>query len=145
MSDPDAGPVVVGIDGSDQSLKALRVALAEARWRDTELHVVHSVDVAPARLHMAGGETLDTREMAQDRHDEVWAQVAPIVGDAGVQVVRVDRLGYPADELVDHCEEVEAGMLVVGTRGRGRVKSAVLGSTSMKALTEAHCPVLVAK
>ncbi|MGH8915070.1 MAG: universal stress protein, partial [Acidimicrobiia bacterium] len=44
----DIGPVVVGIDGSDASLLALRHAAREAGWRGVELHVVHALDVTPA-------------------------------------------------------------------------------------------------
>lgn len=145
MSDHTPGPVVVGVDGSEQSMQAVRVALQEASWRGVALHIVHCVDIAPAHLHMAGGETIDTREMAQQRHDEVWDQIEPLFEGTDVEVVRTDLLGYPADELTDHCEQVGAGLLVVGTRGRGRLASAVLGSTSMKALQQSHCPVLVAK
>jgi nucleotide-binding universal stress UspA family protein len=58
---------------------------------------------------------------------------------------RVDLDGYPADELVGYCAEVGADLLVMGTRGRGRLTSTFLGSTSLRALERAKCVVLIAK
>jgi nucleotide-binding universal stress UspA family protein len=71
--------------------------------------------------------------------------VAPVIEGTDVEIEKVELNGYPADELVAHCDRVGASLVVVGTRGRGRVASAVLGSTSMRILEHAHCPVLIAK
>jgi len=140
-----SGPVVVGVDGSEQSLGATRVALREAELRGRPLHVVHCADVTPAVLHLAGGVTVDTRDYAVQAHQAVWDAVSPLLESAPVAVERVDLSGYPADELAQYCADNDATLLVVGTRGRGRVASAVLGSTSLRALEQAPCNVLVAK
>jgi nucleotide-binding universal stress UspA family protein len=137
--------VVVGIDGSDQSLIALELALEEARLRGAVLHVVHCVDTTPAHLHLAGGVDLSTRDIAEEAHEAVWAVAAPILDNARVEVVTAGLLGYPPDELADYCQQHEAVLLVMGTRGRGRIASTVLGSTSLRVLEQARYPVLIAK
>jgi nucleotide-binding universal stress UspA family protein len=135
--------LVVGIDGSDHSIKALQTAIDEAKRRDAELHVVHVSDFTPAILHLAGDVTVDTAEVAAARREEVWNRVKSLFSTEGFK--RVDLVGYPADSLVDYCQEVGADLLVMGTRGRGRLVATFLGSTSLRALERAHCDVLIAK
>jgi nucleotide-binding universal stress UspA family protein len=144
MSD-NTGPVVVGVDGSAQSLQAVELALEEAGLRGVPLHVVHCADITPAVLHLSGGVNVNTKDLADRQHQEVWELAAPVLDDTEVDVMKVELSGYPADELVRHAEDNDAVLVVVGTRGRGRVASAVLGSTSMRVLEHAPCPVLVAK
>lgn len=144
MSD-NTGPVVVGVDGSAQSLQAVELALEEAGLRGVPLHVVHCADITPAVLHLSGGVNVNTKDLADRQHQQVWELAAPVLDDTDVDVTRIELSGYPADELVRHAEENDAVLVVVGTRGRGRVASAVLGSTSMRVLEHAPCPVLVAK
>jgi nucleotide-binding universal stress UspA family protein len=144
MSD-NTGPVVVGVDGSAQSLQAVELALEEAGLRGVPLHVVHCADITPAVLHLSGGVNVNTKDLADRQHHDVWELAAAVLDDTDVDVTKVELSGYPADELVRHAEDNDAVLVVVGTRGRGRVASAVLGSTSMRVLEHAPCPVLVAK
>ena len=136
--------VIVVYDGSEQSEVALRRAIEEAGLRAAELHVVHVVDVTPAVLHLAGGVTVNTTDLADARRREVWEKAAPLM-DSGGPSRRVDLEGYPADALLDYCREVGADLLVMGTRGRGRLASTFLGSTSLRALEHAQCDVMIAK
>lgn len=133
---------MVGVDGSDQSVHAAKIAGAEAELRGVDLHVVHCVDIQPAILHLREGTT-DTREIASAQHDAIHDKVAESLGDRAY--TRVGREGYPPDELVDYTGEVGAGLLVLGSRGRGRVAGAVLGSTSLRCLEQAEIPVLIVK
>lgn len=140
-----SGPVVVGVDGSEPSLVALRHGIREASLRGTELHVVHVLDVTPAVLHLRGDVTITTKELAQSDRGEVWKRVEPILEEAGVDVVRVDLEGEPKKMLLDYCEESGASVLVVGPRGRGRVERLIVGSTAEAAMRSAKCDVLVVK
>ncbi|MGA8039210.1 MAG: universal stress protein [Acidimicrobiia bacterium] len=115
------GIVVVGVDGSDHSLIALTKAREEAAVRGDMLHVVHVTDFTPAVLHLSDGVTVHTSDLAAARRQEVWSKVDEMLGEADESVDRIDRDGYPADVLVDYCEEVGAELLGLGTRGRGRL------------------------
>jgi nucleotide-binding universal stress UspA family protein len=141
----DTGPVVVGLDGSEASLLALRHSVHEATWRGVELHVVHVLDVTPAVLHLAGNQKISTRDLAESDRVEVWNRATPILEEAELEVVRVDRDGNPADALSAYCIEVGASVLVVGPRGRGRVAEALLGSTAHSVVKSTQCDVLVVK
>lgn len=136
--------MVVGIDGSDHSLVALRAAIEEARRRDADLHVVYITDYTPAVLHLPGDVSVNTADVAEARRIEVWQSAAPLI-DSLPFAQRIDLEGYPADSLVGYSHDVGAVLLVLGNRGRGRLASAFLGSTSLRALERAHCDVLIVK
>lgn len=132
--------VLVGIDGSARSLAALRWAAAEARARDTDLDVVHAwrlpmlaappvLSVLPdySTLEEAGHATLDT------------ALADPAL--AGMRVHPHLTHESPARALIGLA--TEAGLVVVGSRGLGRVTGALLGSVSRQLLHHAPCPVVV--
>ena len=136
--------VVVGIDGSDGSRAALRYALAAAARRQAELAVIaarpprrwawESEDDPPGLT----AELADLRERA----DAFWAEVragAPEAEDVPFHVLTV--AGHPGDLLVEAAEQ--ADLLVVGSRGRGAVRSALLGSVALHCVTDAPCPVAV--
>jgi nucleotide-binding universal stress UspA family protein len=141
----ETGPVVVGLDGSEASLNALRHGLQEAAWRGVELHVVHVLTVTPAVLHLAGDVTITTREQAESDRAEVWRRAEPALDGSEVAVTRVEREGEPGETLTEYSREVGASVLVVGPRGRGRVKEMLLGSTAQAAVRASTCDVLVVK
>lgn len=141
----DKPKIVVGIDGSDNSLNALGRAIEEAVRREAILHVVHVQDFTPATLHLSEGVTVNTTELAEAQRKDVWARAADLIDSAEATIEKIDLDGYPADALVDHCKEIDADLLVMGTRGRGRLAATFLGSTSLRALERAHCDVLIAK
>lgn len=142
MTEITTRPVVVGVDGSELSIQAAKVAADEAGLRGAALHVVHCVDIEPAVLHLPEGKT-DTREIAKQQHDTAHEAIGEALGDVSYE--RVDREGNAPDELTGYTEEVGAGLLVLGSRGRGRMAGAVLGSTSLRCLERAKIPVLIVK
>jgi nucleotide-binding universal stress UspA family protein len=139
------GPVVVGVDGSEASLLALDHAVLEAGWRGVPLHVLHALDVTPAVLHLAHGEAISTRELAESDRREIWKRVDSHLDGFEGELVRVERDGDPGPALIEYTRAVGGSVLVVGPRGRGRVVEALLGSTAHKAVADAHCDVLVVK
>jgi nucleotide-binding universal stress UspA family protein len=139
------GPVVVGIDGSEPGFLALEHAEREARWRNAPLHVVHSLDVTPAVLHLANNQAIRTRELAETDREEVWKRANELLEGSEVDVTTVNLDGNPGQALIAYCGEVDASLLVVGPRGRGRVVDALLGSTAQRVVKDAPGPVLIIK
>lgn len=124
---PDDGSIVVGVDGSGSSDAALRFALAEAERRSAKLVAVYA-DPAAGSLE-AGSLVPAALERAR----------AAMLTDPDVSI-RID-LGRPADVLLDAGRD--AALIVVGSRGRGQVRSLVLGSTSRTVLHRSARPVAV--
>lgn len=140
----DGQRVVVGVDGSSDSTAALEFAFDTAQRRSWGLTVVHvwdmDRDVANAAASLAW--SVDWRQ-ADEQERAVLAE--DLAGYAAqyptVDVRRYVVRGHPVAELARQSEN--AGLLVVGTRGRGRVRGMVLGSVSRSLLHDARCPVAV--
>jgi nucleotide-binding universal stress UspA family protein len=138
--------IVVGVDGSEASLAALRWAADEARLRGSRLVAVH-VWAAPYAPAMPGimepaGIPID-RDVIQQASGEAldqWLHEASAVVE-GVEVERAVVEGEAADALVERSDG--ADLLVVGSRGHGRIAGALLGSISQTAAQHAHCPVVI--
>ncbi|SFK77731.1 universal stress protein [Geodermatophilus ruber] len=142
--------VVVGMDGSSGARAALEAALVEAARRGAALDVVTAVPLAT--VWSGGAPVLGARvdairahaarqareQLGQVRGDEAIAAV-PGVAAVDVQVRAAE--GYPARVLLAAAEGAE--LLVVGNRGRGTVRSALLGSVALHCVSHAPCPVLV--
>lgn len=145
MSGEVKGLIVVGVDGSAPGQVALERAITEARMWDADLHVVYVADVLPVAPYLTDSVPIDMIDLARLQREGVWEAVDPVIEAADRPIERVDLDGYPADRLVEHCEEAGADLLVLGTRGRGRLAATFLGSTSMRAVEHAPCDVLIAK
>jgi nucleotide-binding universal stress UspA family protein len=135
---------VVGIDGSDGSLEALRFAAEEARVRAATLRVVAAWRVPPPVY--AGGFAGDLGRLSEHLREGAEAVLdAALEGMAGaLEGVAVERLvgeGQAAHVLVDAA--ADAALLVVGSRGLGGFGGLLLGSVSQQAATHAPCPVVI--
>jgi nucleotide-binding universal stress UspA family protein len=133
--------VVAGIDDSPVSRLVVARGIEQARWRGTDLHVVHATYMPIVYTDAA----IDWDEVASAQRESVWARAADLLDAADLNVERVDLEGYPPDTLVRYAGEVSASMLVVGTRGRGDFAALILGSTSHRAIHLSECDVLVVK
>jgi nucleotide-binding universal stress UspA family protein len=145
MSDSGSGVVVVGVDGSEHALTALRHAVDEARMRGWDLHVVFVSDLKVELFYIPESIPVDAAELIRAQREGVWEVVDPVLDELDIPVTKVSLEGYAADQLVEYCDAVNAGLLVVGTRGRGRLVSTLLGSTSLRSVQNAKCDVFVAK
>ena len=140
-----AGLISVGVDGSDHSREALRFALTEAALRRARLRMVQSWSIPP--LTASGIGMIPAYDLLRDELAEAAeltlveelerAGGAPI----GVQVERCVVQGDAAGALVEAA--ADADLLVVGSRGHGGVRGAVLGSVSRACLHHAPGPVAV--
>lgn len=124
--DVPAGTVAVGIDGSPGSSAALAEAVDEAVAQHRSLTVIHAGGPAPSAHHVLEA----AREEVERR--------AP-----GLETHLVLHIGDPRDVL--QAASRSAAVLVVGSRGRGPVRSLLLGSVSLATTRLAACPVVVVR
>ncbi len=121
---------------------AARTAADLTRGTNSELHVVHvgpyvptifaPTEEEPARLARESRKTLDD-------------QVGKIEA-AGVNVAQAHlRFGRAPEEIVALAENLGAGLIVMGSRGRGGIRRALMGSVSDSVVRHAHCPVLITR
>lgn len=134
-----SGPIVVGVDGSDNAARALAWAAALARQLGAELVAVHALgllvhlgrDSAPAQSHQA--EVLAQLEGP-------WTEAARAAG-VECRCALVD--GNPVTALQTAAATEGARMIVVGSRGTGGFPGLQLGSTSHQLAQHAPLPVVV--
>ena len=135
--------IIVGVDGSVHSRKALEYAAKEAVAHHTSLTVltVHQAvrDVYGSPSHYTDDASLTekARQAVQAETDEVLAGLAEKPESVTVKAVH----GLPADELVKAAEGAE--MIVMGSRGAGGFARLVLGSVATQVSHHANCPVLI--
>jgi len=135
--------ILVGVDGSESSRRALEWAAKEAASRHTSLTVlvVHQAVHGWAGSLRYGGDQAETEkaaEAAKAETDEVLAGL----GDARPASVAVRAVhGYPAEELIN--AGADSDILVVGSHGTGRWSRQLLGSVASKVSHHATVPVLI--
>jgi nucleotide-binding universal stress UspA family protein len=145
-ADPAATRVVAGVDRSDGSEQALRLAFPLASDLGAGLTVIHAWR-APA-LHGAGTAVLpmppDAPAVIREQEQRLAEQIEPWRSKfPGVPVVLEVIPGHAARVLADASEH--AALVVVGSRGHGAFSDLLLGSVSQSVLHHARCPVAVAR
>ena len=139
------GSIVVGIDGSPGSDRALAWATERARLEHRPLTLVHVVN--NQALLWAGEAPFDAGGVLAAMKDEGRALLAtaeaPLGELDGVAVATILAVGDPHQALMNLARE--ASMLIVGSRGRGPVASLLLGSVSAGVSQHATCPVVVVR
>jgi len=137
--------IIVGIDGSAHSRRALRWALNEAAIRQAPLTVL-TVNQAVSgysgtAVAYPGDEerTEKARDAAQEETDSVLEMTDTASRPPSVTVRAVS--GLPSKALLDAA--ADADMIVVGSRGAGGFKRLLMGSVSTQVSNHAHCPVVV--
>jgi nucleotide-binding universal stress UspA family protein len=140
--------ILLATDGSEEAeLAALRaVNLADAT--DSELHVVH-VGVVPKFLESYPG-TLGYYGKLYEQIEEVSRELLRkhsrrLKAAGGTAAGTHLRMGQVDLEILALAEELGADLIVMGSRGLGGVRRALMGSVSDSVVRHAHCPVLVVR
>ena len=140
--------ILLATDGSREAELAALRAVDLAQCTDSELHVVH-VGVLPKFLESYPGtlgyhgklyEQIE-EESRRRLRKESWQVKAAGGTVAGAHL----RMGKVDLEIVALAEELGVGLIVMGSRGLGGVRRALMGSVSDSVVRHAHCPVLVVR
>ena len=143
--------ILLATDGSPEAAKAARTAIALSRNLGSELHVLCVGQVssayAPAETEILDYEFWkEMREFAKGEASEKLEVEVRKIEDAGAKIEKSHvAVGRPEAEIVRLAEEIGAEMVVVGSRGLGPLRRAVLGSVSNSVVRHAHCSVLVVR
>jgi len=135
-----AAPVVVGVDGSEESRLALRWAFEYAQISGVPVEVLMAWDIPPTYGWAPSYDDVDFEKFAKKAQETVEEIVRGMLGDNASVTWRVER-GHPAPILVAASEHAQ--LLVVGSRGHGAFAEMLLGSVSQHCVHHAHCPVVV--
>lgn len=145
MGETAGGPdrqIVVGVDGSESSMAALRWAVAHAKGFDAVVAAVIAWDFPTTYGWVPKPpEEWNFERIAEKKLADTLELALPHGGHVGVR--SCVRKGHPAGVLVEFARGAE--LLVVGGRGHGGFTGVLLGSVSQHCVTHATCPVLVVR
>ncbi|CAN5893291.1 universal stress protein [soil metagenome] len=143
--------IMLATDGSPEAERAAGTAMVLSEKLGAELHLVY-VEPMPAPLSWPEANIMsphlqeDIRERAEDQANAKLESEAEKTRRMGGKISGVHaRTGRPDAEIVRVAEELETGLVVIGSRGLGPVRRAVLGSVSRSVVHHAHGPVLVVR
>jgi nucleotide-binding universal stress UspA family protein len=141
--------ILLATDGSENARRATDAALELAERLDSELHLTY-VEPMPERHAGPARFAIDLPpEVVANVEEEAETKLAEQLGKMGEgrgKITRAHaRVGLPSAEIVALAEELEAGLMVVGSRGLGGMRRSLMGSVSDSVVRHAHCPVMVVR
>ena len=150
--------ILLATDGSREADLAATTAADLAKSTGSELHVVHVYGVVPIyplypeAVDPGGAELEDPVleeelvGLSEQRAREVLDAAVEKVRSAGTTVAQAHlKAGGVPHEIVALAEDLGVGLIVVGSRGRGGIRRALMGSVGDAVVRHAHCPVLVVR
>jgi nucleotide-binding universal stress UspA family protein len=141
--------ILLATDGSEEAALAVRTAADMAQQTGSELHVVYVgpsleyVGMGPPEIGNIPAPTQE--QLSSEARELLEAEVEQVKAQGGTVAQAHLGAGIPDREIVALAEEIGAGLIVIGSRGRGGIRRALMGSVSDSVVRHAHCPVLVVR
>jgi nucleotide-binding universal stress UspA family protein len=136
--------ILVPIDFSVPSRRALTYAAQLAERVGSTLHLLHVVEPLPFPVSLTG--ILTIHDLLPDINDKAEQQLLRLAEDLRTDAPSTDvhvEEGYPAATIVRAARDLEAGMIVMASRGLAGLERLLIGSVTTRVVRAAPCPVLV--
>ena len=143
--------ILVGVDGSESAIKAVTLAAGLSKNFGSQLvlaHVVQVSAIAEQAIKMSATEHLKENpktimeKLSQDVLDQARQHALQAgASEDGIATVTAD--GDQARQIIEAAKRLKSDLIVVGSRGRGRLEGLLLGSVSQKVAALAPCPCLI--
>jgi nucleotide-binding universal stress UspA family protein len=136
--------ILLATDGSKEAKLARTTAIDVANSTNSELHVVTVAPGYPSYDVRNPAVVEQLREQAEDILNSRPRRSSGRGGKVAEKHLRIAER-YRAQQIVQVAEDIGAGLIVMGSRGLGGVRRALMGSVSDSVVRHAHCPVLVVR
>ncbi len=136
--------ILLAVDGSDHALNAARVAAQLARsMNSAELRIAVAYDSIPPLLGDPDFQVILNARL--DETEKILQSAVKTVGEVPSTVSTETIAGDPAEAIIRIADTRKCDLIVMGSRGLGRLAGLVLGSVSQKVVSHAPCPVLIVR
>lgn len=136
--------ILLGVDGSEHALRAAKTAADLARNMKSEtLRIVVAYDSVPPYLGEPNMQTAISARMKEA--EDILQKAMEVVGEIPGGIHTETLEGPPAEALLDVANTRKCDLIVMGSRGLGRLTGLLIGSQSQKVVQHAPCPVLIVR
>jgi len=137
--------ILVAVDGSEMSEKALEAGLHLAKEQKAEVTLVHVERNITIPVGLEGTTVDNIYESIQKEGENLLNDMKAKAEAEGIKAQIAYLQGDPAVQIVHLAEKENYQLIVIGSRGLGNIKEMMLGSVSHKVSQMSHCPVLIVK
>jgi len=146
--------ILVGVDGSDYSMKAVRLGILFSKKYGARLYIVHAIDFPgflafsdPSMSRTVESTINSLKSKAEKKAEELLSNVSSLASKENVKFEAqvIDESSSVSGSLIDYAENNNIDLILVGSRGLGGFKRMLVGSVSQEIVNHAHCSVIVLK
>ena len=141
--------IIVPIDFSDCSKRALEYAAATARAHSSKLTILHVFEESFVKPYVnAANSEEEANEIIKEIervNDSKYDEFLKTIGLEGVDYEKLLIKGIPETEIVEIAMEQQANLIVMGTHGRSGIKHLLIGSTAEEVVRTVHCDIIIVK
>lgn len=133
--------ILVGFDGSEQSLKALHFALDIAKCKENSELIILSIIQTPEFAEMV--EIEEYIDNAKQYYMEQFEKIRKLAGDIKIETKTL--IGHAAEQIVKYSKENKVDIIVVGKKGKSKLEDFIIGSVSRRLAAYSPCTVIIVK
>ncbi len=135
--------ILVPVDGSDNSYKALEAALVFSEKLGSNISVVNVMEQVPI-THIESEKLLsELLEAYKKENQEILSKCSDIAHQKGITIKTVHLQGNPAPVILDYSKKENFDLVIMGSRGMGKFKELILGSVSSKIVHHSPCAIMI--
>ncbi len=135
--------ILVPVDGSDNSYRALDAALFLSEKLGSDITVIHVMEEVPI-THIESQKLLrELLENYKKENEEILSKCSEIARKKGLTINTILLQGNPASIILDFSKKEKYDIVIMGSRGMGKFKEIILGSVSNKIVHHSPCGVLL--
>jgi len=135
--------ILVPVDGSDNSYRALDAALLLSEKLGSNITVIHVMEEVPI-THIGSEKMLnELLEAYKKENQDILLKCTKIANQKGLTIKTLLLQGNPASTILDYNKKEKFDLVIMGSRGLGKFKELILGSVSSKIVHHSPCAVLL--
>jgi nucleotide-binding universal stress UspA family protein len=135
--------ILVPVDGSDNSYRALDAALLLSEKLRAEVTVIHVMEDIPVSYVVSEKLLREIVDAYKRENQLILSNCSQIATKKGLVIQTKLLQGNPGSTILDFCEKEKYDIIIMGSRGMGKFKELVLGSVSSRVLHHSSCPVMI--